>query len=123
MTTRRNFLVFACGLAAGTSYASPDAMQDAILAVTGGKALQKGRVRLDVPPLIENGNSVVMTVTVDSPTRERILDHPQIDAAGACFCAQRRHLGYGQANIFSRNRSLCGQCHFSYFRNNRLFLL
>jgi len=67
MTTRRNFLVFACGLAAGTSYASPDAMQDAIRAVTGGKALQKGRVRLDVPPLIENGNSVVMTVTVDSP--------------------------------------------------------
>ena len=26
-----------------------------------------GRIRLDVPPLVENGNSVTLTVTVDSP--------------------------------------------------------
>lgn len=29
--------------------------------------LSRGRVRLDVPSLIENGNSVVMVVSVDSP--------------------------------------------------------
>jgi len=42
-------------------------MQEAVRKVTGGKPVRKGRVKLDVPPLIENGNSVVMTVTVDSP--------------------------------------------------------
>ena len=68
MTTRRDFLVLACGLAAaGSVRATPEAMQEAIRKVTGGKPVQKGRVKLDVPPLIENGNSVVMTVTVDSP--------------------------------------------------------
>ncbi|HLX80833.1 MAG TPA: SoxY-related AACIE arm protein [Burkholderiales bacterium] len=67
MTTRRDFLVLACGLAAGAAHATEDAMQEAVRKVTGGKPLRKGRVKLDVPPLIENGNSVVMTVTVDSP--------------------------------------------------------
>jgi sulfur-oxidizing protein SoxY len=67
MTTRRDFLALACGLAAGAARATEDSMRAAIGKVTGGKPVQKGRVKLDVPPLIENGNSVVMTVTVDSP--------------------------------------------------------
>ena len=28
---------------------------------------RKGRIKLDIPPLVENGNAVPMTVTVDSP--------------------------------------------------------
>ena len=67
MTTRRDFLVLACGLAAGSAHATADAMQEAIRKVTGGKPVRKGKVKLEAPPLIENGNSVVMTVTVDSP--------------------------------------------------------
>jgi len=67
MTTRRDFLVLACGFAAGTAHASPDTMQEAIGKVTGGKPVTRGKVRLDVPPLIENGNSVVLSVSVDSP--------------------------------------------------------
>jgi sulfur-oxidizing protein SoxY len=67
MTTRRDFLVLACSLAAGTAHATPDAMQEAIRKVTGGKPVTAGRVKLDVPPLIENGNSVVLSVSVDSP--------------------------------------------------------
>jgi sulfur-oxidizing protein SoxY len=35
--------------------------------VVGEAALQKGKVKLDVPPLVENGNVVPVTVTVDSP--------------------------------------------------------
>src|SRR5258706_10607923 len=70
MTTRRNFLILACGLAAGAAHASVDAVQEAIGKITGGKPLQKGRVKLDVPPLIENGNSVVLSVSVDSPMTE-----------------------------------------------------
>lgn len=59
--------MLACSLAAGTAHATAEAMQEAIRKVTGGKPVNKGRVRLEVPPLIENGNSVVITVTVDSP--------------------------------------------------------
>ena len=67
MTTRRDFLGLACSLAAGSVHATADAMQEAIRNVTGGKPVGKGKVRLDVPPLIENGNSVVLSVSVDSP--------------------------------------------------------
>lgn len=34
---------------------------------SGGAAIQAGRVRLEVPPLVENGNAVGVTVRVDSP--------------------------------------------------------
>ena len=71
MTTRREFLATAGALALsvkqGTALATQDAMQEAIRKVTGGAAVAKGRVKLEVPPLIENGNSVVITVSVESP--------------------------------------------------------
>ena len=35
--------------------------------VTGGAPLRRGRVKLDLPPLIDNGNAVPLSVTVDSP--------------------------------------------------------
>jgi sulfur-oxidizing protein SoxY len=35
--------------------------------VVGEAPVTKGRVTLDVPPLVENGNTVAMTVTVESP--------------------------------------------------------
>jgi sulfur-oxidizing protein SoxY len=67
MITRRDILVLGCGLAAGSARATPAAMQDAIRNVTGGAPAPKGRVRLEVPALIENGNSVVLAVSVESP--------------------------------------------------------
>ena len=77
MTTRRDFLVLACGSAlAGQARAQlpPDvvalrkaALDEAIRKVTGGAPVRRGRVKLDVPPLIENGNSVAVAVRVDSP--------------------------------------------------------
>ena len=70
MITRRKFLAVAGVLAAGAggpAAATPAAVQEVLRRLTGGAAPQKGRVRLDVPPLIENGNSVVLSVTVDSP--------------------------------------------------------
>jgi sulfur-oxidizing protein SoxY len=42
-------------------------MQEAIRRITGGAEAAKGKVRLEVAPLIENGNSVVLAVSVDSP--------------------------------------------------------
>ena len=34
---------------------------------TGGKTPAEGRVRLDLPEIAENGNTVPMTVSVESP--------------------------------------------------------
>ena len=42
-------------------------MQAAIRKVVGEATLRKGKVTLDLPPLVENGNTVPMTVTVESP--------------------------------------------------------
>ena len=42
-------------------------MEAAIRNVIGEAKVQKGKVTLDLPPLVENGNTVPMTVTVDSP--------------------------------------------------------
>jgi sulfur-oxidizing protein SoxY len=49
--------------------ATPQMLAAAIKEVTGGAPLRAGGVTLDVPPLIENGNAVPLTVSVDSPMR------------------------------------------------------
>jgi sulfur-oxidizing protein SoxY len=67
MITRRDFLVFACSVASTGAQATPAAVQEAIRALTGGAPLGTGKVKLDVPALIENGNSVVLSVMVESP--------------------------------------------------------
>lgn len=74
-TTRREFLVAAGSLAggiglasaAGSVQATPAAMQEAIRKVIGAAPVRQGRVKLDVPPLIDNGNAVPLSVAVDSP--------------------------------------------------------
>jgi sulfur-oxidizing protein SoxY len=47
--------------------ATPEALATAIKEVTGDAPLREGKVTLDVPPLVENGNTVPLTVSVDSP--------------------------------------------------------
>lgn len=42
-------------------------MDAAIRNAFGEATIRKGRVMLDLPPLVENGNTVPMTVSVDSP--------------------------------------------------------
>lgn len=42
-------------------------LQEAVSGFTGGKPIQTGKVTLDVPPLVENGNAVGVTVAVESP--------------------------------------------------------
>ncbi|HJQ57372.1 MAG TPA: SoxY-related AACIE arm protein [Vineibacter sp.] len=76
--TRRVFLVqltaAAAALAGGgtalrpsVAGATPQRLQEAIKAVVGEAPLREGKVTLDLPPLSENGNSVSLTVSVDSP--------------------------------------------------------
>ena len=74
-TTRRRFVV-AVGSAAAMlairdaqaqMQANPAAFGAAIGKLTGGAEVKKGKVKLDVPPLSENGNTVATNVTVESP--------------------------------------------------------
>ena len=117
MTSRREFLFLACGALSGAAQAQlpPDigakrkaASDEALRKVTGGAELRTGKVKLDIPPLIDNGNAVPLTVTVDSPMTEK--DHvraihvlteknPQPNVVSV-------HLGprAGRANITTRVR-------------------
>ncbi|NPU10791.1 SoxY-related AACIE arm protein [Bradyrhizobium sp. 83012] len=47
--------------------ATPAMLASAIRNVVGEAHVQAGKVRLDIPPLVENGNTVPMTVSVDHP--------------------------------------------------------
>jgi sulfur-oxidizing protein SoxY len=47
--------------------ATPAAMAAAIRDVVKGAPVKSGRVKLDIPPLVENGNTVPLTVSVTSP--------------------------------------------------------
>ena len=47
--------------------ATPQAMKQAMAVVTGGAPVKAGKIKLDLPPLVENGNAVAMTVRVESP--------------------------------------------------------
>ena len=76
-STRRRFLRLAGGTAAIGALplairvrpveATPETMAAAIRTVVGSAVVQNGKVRLEIPPLVENGNAVPMTVSVASP--------------------------------------------------------
>ena len=53
--------------------ATPDEMAAAIKDVVGEAPVRPGRVTLDIPPLVENGNAVPVTVSVESSMTE--ADH------------------------------------------------
>ena len=53
-----------------SAFATPEAMQAAIREVVGDKPITAGRMKLDLPPLVENGNAVPLTVSVESPMTE-----------------------------------------------------
>ena len=75
--TRRRFLIDTAALASaagiwlplatGPASATPASMRAAIRRVVGEAPVTKGRLKIDLPPLIENGNAVSLTVAVESP--------------------------------------------------------
>lgn len=68
MTQRR--IVLAAGLGSvllPQARATPEALQAALQAFSGGQVPREGRVTLDIAPLIDNGNVVPVSVTVQSP--------------------------------------------------------
>jgi sulfur-oxidizing protein SoxY len=74
--TRREVLKLAGALATASAASSavlspaeatPAEMQAAMASVAGDARVNPGKVKIDIPPLVENGNTVPCTVTVDSP--------------------------------------------------------
>lgn len=51
----------------GASQATPEALAATLKTILGNKTATTGRVKLEIPELAENGNSVPLTITVDSP--------------------------------------------------------
>ena len=75
-STRRKFLGLAGGAAVlgavpivtlRPAEATPAMLASAIRNVVGEAVVRTGRVKLEVPPLVENGNTVPMTVSVQNP--------------------------------------------------------
>ena len=75
--TRRLVLLAAGGIGVARlvrpAAATPAAMEAAIRALVGEATVEHGKVKLELPPIVENGNTVPLTVTVDSPMNE--ADH------------------------------------------------
>jgi sulfur-oxidizing protein SoxY len=82
-SNRRRFLATSARFAVGAGIASivarvpagatPEALRGAIAEIVGDAQLREGRVTLDLPPLVENGNAVPLTVSVESPMSD--ADH------------------------------------------------
>jgi sulfur-oxidizing protein SoxY len=77
--TRRRFLIGAGGMVLATllpaerATATPASMAAAIQAMTGEATVHKGRIDIDLPPLVENGNAVPLGIKVESPMTD--ADH------------------------------------------------
>jgi len=75
--TRRLILIAATSLGlarlAPPAAATPAAMEEAVRALVGEAPVSRGKVKLELPPIVENGNAVPLTVSVDSPMTE--ADH------------------------------------------------
>src|SRR5215471_2990364 len=113
-TTRRRFLAVAGGIALAPilvrrpARATPATMAAAIREAVGEAEVREGKVTLELPPLVENGNAVPMTVTVESPMtaadhvkRIHVFDEKNPQPTIATF-----HLGprAGKAKISTRVR-------------------
>jgi sulfur-oxidizing protein SoxY len=90
LATRRRFLIGAAGLAGGAALVTalpdasiadsipsvserPAAMRAALKAIVGEATVKEGRIKIELPPLVENGNAVPLGITVDSPMTDK--DH------------------------------------------------
>jgi sulfur-oxidizing protein SoxY len=70
---RRQMLATSIGAVAAASWiggiepAAANNAKDVVAKFTGGKPVADGKVRLELPEIAENGNTVPMTVAVESP--------------------------------------------------------
>jgi len=72
LMTRRGALTFGAGIvvtlvAADDGRATPAEADAEIAKFTGGKTAEDGKIAIDLPEIAENGNTVPLSITVDSP--------------------------------------------------------
>ncbi len=73
MKSRRTFMASSTAVATSillrpaTLLAQSDSLAAVVRAYAGGAKLIEGRVKLDIAPLVDNGNSVPIEVSVESP--------------------------------------------------------
>ena len=73
MKSRRTFMASSAAVATSillrpaTLLAQSDSLAAVVRAYAGGAKLTEGRVKLDIAPLVDNGNSVPIEVSVESP--------------------------------------------------------
>jgi len=70
--TRRAALTLGAGIvvtlvAAGEGMATPAEADAEIAKFTGGKTAEAGKIAIDLPEIAENGNTVPLSISVDSP--------------------------------------------------------
>src|ERR1700741_4687701 len=72
--SRREVLALGAGGAAraligetGPATATPQEAAEVVAKFTGGKTAEKGKISIDLPEIAENGNTVPLTITVESP--------------------------------------------------------
>jgi sulfur-oxidizing protein SoxY len=70
--SRRDILALGAGgaalaVAGGAADATPQEAAEAIAKFTGGKTAAPGKIAIDLPEIAENGNTVPLTITLDSP--------------------------------------------------------
>ena len=72
--SRREVLALGAGTAAlalvgevAPAAATPQEAADTIAKFTGGKTAEKGKISIDLPEIAENGNTVPLTIAVESP--------------------------------------------------------
>ncbi|AZO68379.1 MULTISPECIES: SoxY-related AACIE arm protein [unclassified Mesorhizobium] len=88
-------------------------LDEAIRTFTGGADVLDGRVRLDLPPLVENGNAVGITVAAESPMtaddyvrRIAVFNEKNPEANAAVFRLGPRS---GRATVSTRIRLATSQ--------------
>ncbi|MGE4241504.1 SoxY-related AACIE arm protein [Ramlibacter sp.] len=64
---RREVIALPAALCVGATWAQGNQLAEAIAEFTQGQPVQRGRLKLDVAPLVDNGNTVPLAVAVDSP--------------------------------------------------------
>jgi sulfur-oxidizing protein SoxY len=78
-TTRRQIIAAGLGVGAAVlvrpASATTEEMDAAVRSFTGGAPVREGKVRFEIAPLVENGNTVPISIGVDNPMTA--ADHVQ----------------------------------------------
>ena len=74
--SRRDVMVLSVGAAAlsfwpNGAFADVKEATDEIAKFTGGKTAEKGKIAIELPEIAENGNTVPLMVTVNSPMQDK----------------------------------------------------